>query len=85
MFNRRKLLLISALLVLLLLVMINVPESKRQIKTEHFTFIFSSRIDTSKIVWSAKALENNYSGNSKDLKTIPVRNIEVNSYSQKLV
>ena len=84
MFKRKKLLLILALLVLLLLVMINIPESKRQIKTEHFTFIFSGSIDTSKIEELARALENSYSRIGRDLKTIPANNIEVNIYSQRL-
>ena len=83
MFKRRKILLIFALLVLSLLVIINLPENKRQIKTEHFTFIFSSSIDTSKIDDLANALESNYSGISKELKTIPAKNIEVNIYSQR--
>ena len=52
-------------------------------KTQHFTFLFSSGIDTAEIDPLASALESNYSKIGNDLKTKPSDNIEVNVYARR--
>ena len=71
------------LLILTFLVLINIPESKRECRTEHFVFKYSRSIDTVKIKSLSKALETNYSKISSHLKTIPAENIEVNVYAHR--
>jgi len=83
MFKRKKILLISCLLVLALLFIFFLPESRKIIKTDHFTFKFSSNIDTSRIQELASSLESNYVRIGNDLKTSPSSNIEVNLYAQR--
>ena len=70
-------------LVLILLVILLIPESRKEIKTQHFTFLFSSCIDTSKIEELAHALESSYSKIGNDLRTKPSDNIETNIYAQR--
>jgi hypothetical protein len=82
-FKWRKVLMILAIIILITLIVINIPESKKQIKTQHFTFIYSNSIGTEKINELKEALENNYARISQDLKTIPASNIEVNIYAQR--
>lgn len=60
-----------------------IPESRNVIKSQHFTFHFSSRIDTATIFKLANGLENSYSTIGKDLKTQPSDNIETNIYAQR--
>ncbi len=79
----KKILLIFSILLLLFALIINLPESKDEIKTQHFTFIFSNSIDRSKISDLANALENNYLRISNELETIPADNIETNIYAQR--
>ena len=81
--KRKRILLVLGLLVLTLVIIFFLPESRKQIKTDHFAFIFSGSIDTSKINVLASALESNYVRIGNDLKTIPSRNIEVNVYAQR--
>ena len=81
--KRKRILLVLGLLVLTLVIIFFLPESRKQIKTDHFTIIFSRSIDTSKINVLASALESNYIRIGNDLKTIPSRNIEVNIYAQR--
>ena len=76
-------LLILAILILTLSIIYLIPENRKEIKTDHFTFLFSSSIDTATIVELANALENNYSGIGNDLKTQPSDNIETNIYAQR--
>ena len=83
MFKRKRILIIFGLPVLTLLFFFLLPESKKQIKTQHFTFNFSSNIDTAKINKLATALESNYLQIGNDLQTNPSGNIEVNVYSQR--
>ena len=83
MFKRKRILLILSLLILTLLVIFFLPESRKQMKTDHFTFNFSQSIDTSKINELASSLENNYVRIGNDLKTSPSSNIEVNLYAQR--
>lgn len=79
----QKVLIIFSLIILALVIIIIIPENKKQIRNEHFTFIFSSSIDTQKINSLSKALEENYLRISNDLQTTPANNIEVNIYAQR--
>ena len=69
-----------AILILIIVVILFIPENRKVIRTAHFTFIFSSSIDTSKIHKLADALESNYFRIGNDLKTAPSANIETNVY-----
>lgn len=60
-----------------------IPESRKKIKTPHFTFLFSSRLDTATIMALAKALERSYFRIGTDLRTTPSNNIETNIYAQR--
>lgn len=80
-FNR--VLIILAILILTLSIIYFIPESRKEIKTQHFTFLFSSSIDTATIIKLANALEDNYSRIGNDLKTQPSDNIETNIYAQR--
>lgn len=81
--NLKKILSIFAILLLTIFIVISIPENKKSIKTEHFTFLFSSSIDSAKITELANTLENNYQRIGKDLETTPSENIEVNIYAQR--
>jgi hypothetical protein len=76
-------LIISAVLILTLLIIYFIPENRTEIQTPHFTFLFSSSIDTATIIALANALENNYSRIGADLETHPSDNIETNIYAQR--
>src|SRR5680860_597375 len=69
--------------ILLFFVFINFPESKKEIKTKSFTFLFSSGIDSSSIVELSEVLEESYLKVRNSLNTEPASNIEVNVYSQR--
>jgi hypothetical protein len=79
----KRFVLISATLILALSIIYFVPESKKEIKTQHFDFLFSSSIDTSTIIALANTLESNYERIGNDLKTQPSGNIETNIYAQR--
>jgi hypothetical protein len=79
----KKILLIILILIAIVFIIINIPESKKEIKTRHFTFIFSSSIDTSKIAELSNALESNYFRIGNDLQTTPAPNIETHIYAQR--
>jgi hypothetical protein len=79
----KRILLILATLVLTLSLIYFSPERKKEIKTRHFTFLFSSSIDTASIVALANALEDNYSRIGNDLKTQPSDHLETNIYAQR--
>lgn len=79
----RKILLIIAVLFLTGYFIITIPEKRKEIKTNHFTFLFSSNIDTLKIIELSEALESNYQRIGNDLKTTPSTNIEINIYAQR--
>lgn len=79
----KRALLISAILVPAFLIIYFIPESRKEINTQHFTFLFSSSIDTITIFKLADALENNYVRIGNDLKTQPSNNIETNVYAQR--
>src|SRR5258706_10638559 len=81
--KRKRILLVLGILFLTIVIIFFLPESRKQIKTDHFTFIFSQSIDTSKISVLARALESNYARIGNDLKIIPSNNIEVNVYAQR--
>lgn len=75
--------LIVAILSLTGIILISIPENRKIFKTRHFTFFFSSSIDTVKIIELSIALESNYLNIGNDLKTAPVENIETNIYAQR--
>lgn len=79
----KKFLIAFAILILTGLVILLIPESRKVIKTQHFTFHFSSSIDTLTIVELANALEGNYSRIGFDLETKPSDNIETNVYAER--
>ena len=79
----KKIFVAFVILILILLIIFFIPESRKEINTQHFTFLFSSSIDTSTIIELADALESNYSGIGNDLKTKPSDNIETNIYAQR--
>lgn len=68
---------------MVLSIIANMPEDREKIKTPHFSFLFSSSIDSSSIVGLSKALEGSYSKISSNLNTTPAENIEVNIYDQR--
>ena len=79
----KKILLLLSVLILILCIIYIIPESKNKIATQHFTFIFSSSIDTAKITQLSNTLESNYLRISNDLKTMPADTIQVNIYAQR--
>lgn len=79
----KKTLLVITVLVLIFFIIISIPESRKKIQTKHFTFLFSSSIDTKKISTLSDALESNYFKIGNDLKTTPADNIETNIYAQR--
>ncbi len=74
---------ICSIIVILFVIYINVPEHRKQIKTTHFTFLFSNNTDSLNIVALSRALEENYSRIGNNLNTVPAKNIEVNIYGQR--
>lgn len=81
--KQKKVLIIFTFLILILLIVVIIPESRKGLKTQHFTFLFSSSIDTANITELSKALESNYFKIGNDLKTTPASNIETNVYAQR--
>jgi hypothetical protein len=79
----KRVLIVLAILILILLIIYFIPESRKEIKTQHFTFLFSSGIDTATIIKLANALESDYARIGNDLKTKPSDNIETNIYAQR--
>lgn len=79
----KKIILISVILLFAGFIIILIPESRQELKTKHFTFVYSKNIDKSKINQLSDALENNYQKIASNLKTTPSDNIEVNIYSQR--
>ncbi len=55
------------LFILMSIIVIILPEKKKQINTQHFTFNFSNSIDPQKINVLAKSLEDNYFRISHDI------------------
>ena len=79
----KKIILIITILFLTFFIIFSVPENRKEIKTKHFTFLFSSSIDTIKIAELSDALESNCLRIGDDLRTIPADNIETNVYAQR--
>ncbi|MCC6287872.1 MAG: hypothetical protein IT249_08305 [Chitinophagaceae bacterium] len=75
--------LILAILILTLSIIYFVPESRKEVKTQHFSFLFSSSIDTTTIIELVNALESNYTRIGNDLKTQPSGNIQTYIYAQR--
>lgn len=76
-------LIITGVLFLTIFIMIAIPENRKEIKSQHFTFQFSSSIDSTKISELTNTLESNYLKVGNDLKTKPADNIETNIYAQR--
>lgn len=74
---------IISIILLVLSIIVNIPEKRKEIQTSHFTFQYSSNIDSLRIVGLSKALEGKYSNISRFLNTVPAKNIEVNIYAQR--
>ena len=81
--RRRKIFLILLLILGVLLLIYFLPEKKQQLHTPHFTFLYSSSIQTGRVQELAKALEENYARISDALQTKPADNIQVNMYAQR--
>ena len=79
----KRVLLILAILILTLSIIYFIPESRKEIKTQHFNLLFSSSIDTTTIIELANALESNYTRIGNDLKTQPSDNIQTYIYAQR--
>src|SRR5215831_1651770 len=79
----KRLLLILAVLILTFSIIYLIPENRKEIKTRHFTFLFSSSIDSMTIITLSNALEDNYSRIANDLETQPSDNIETNIYAKR--
>lgn len=79
----KKVIFIIATLLLLGFIIVSIPERRREIKTQHFTFLYSNSIDSSIIIGLSDALESNYQRIGDNLKTTPSGNIEINVYSQR--
>jgi hypothetical protein len=79
----KKFLFVLTTAILILLVIYFIPESRKEIKTQHFIFHFSSSIDTGKIGVLANTLEDSYEKIGHDLNTRPAAVVEVNIYSQR--
>lgn len=78
-----KIIIICSGIVLLFVLLINIPENRNEFTTPHFTFRYSSSIDSSSIVGLSKILESSYSKVGSNLQTSPAQHIEVNIYSQR--
>jgi hypothetical protein len=81
--TKKKILIGLSALLFLLVILYYLPEGKEKIKTEHFTLIFSSSIDSLKIIEISKDLERSYLRIARNLKTIPSKNIEINIYGHR--
>lgn len=81
--KHHKVIAVVSIIVLLLGILINIPEDRKELKTPHFNFLFSGSIDASNIVALSKVLESSYSIISTSLNTMPADNIEVNIYAQR--
>lgn len=79
----KQVLLIGSALLLIFVIVVNIPENRKEFKTTHFTFLFNSSIDSSNIVHLSKVLESNYSRIGDNLNTQPAEHIEVNIYAQR--
>jgi len=79
----KKILFVFVLLFLTFFILFSIPERRKTFKTKHFTFLFSSSIDTTKIIELSDVLENNYLRIGKDLDTRPTDNIETNIYAKR--
>jgi hypothetical protein len=79
----RFILIIFSIILIVLSIIWNIPENKKEFKTQHFTFLFSSSIDSLSIVGLSKALKSSYSKIGNSFNTTPAENIQVNIYAQR--
>ena len=59
------------------------PTSRKTIKTEHFTFVFSDKTDSQKVIEISKHIESNYLRIARNLRTSPSKNIEINIHANR--
>lgn len=83
MIKLKNIILIIAILLFAVFIIILIPESRENLKTKHFTFLYDKNIDKSKINSLSDALEKNYQRVANNLKTSPSDNIEVYIYSKR--
>ena len=81
--RKRKIIAVPTIVIIALLIFIIIPESKKEIRTQNFTFLFSSGIDSSRIYEISEVLEKKYLKVSNNLNTKPADNIEVNVYGER--
>lgn len=74
---------IVSVIVVSLSVFVSIPENRKELITQHFTFLYNSSFDSSSIVELSEALEDSYSRIGRNYNTIPAENIEVNIYAQR--
>lgn len=79
----KRIIFVVAIFAISAIIVFNIPESRKSIRSKHFTFFFSSSIDSVKVIELSDALESNYLRIGNDLKTKPSDNIEVNIYAQR--
>lgn len=70
-------------IIIVLSIILSFPEKRKKFKTQHFTFLFSSSIDSLSIVELSKELEGSYLKIGNNLNTTPPENIQVNIYAQR--
>ena len=83
MINTPKPVWLSLLLLMTVIVIIIIPEKRLRYNSPHFRIIYSSVIQTDRIIEIANALEENYGRISGNLKTIPSPQMEVNVYAPR--
>ncbi|RVT78571.1 hypothetical protein EOD40_04880 [Flavobacterium sufflavum] len=79
----KKMILGCILLILITLILLFIPERRNELKTQHFTFFYSTSIDKSKIETLSKTLEGNYMRIQNDLKTTAAPNIITTVYANR--
>jgi hypothetical protein len=70
------------ILITVFVLVLNIPESRNELKTENFTVRYSEQLDPSGIKALADALQGSYERIGAQLKTTPAKNIEVNIYDR---
>ena len=81
--NIKKLLFFLALLIVFVLVLLFIPEGRKEMNSPHFRILFSNSIDSSGVAALSAVLEDNYDKIGNDLQTIPPGKIEANIYASR--
>lgn len=79
----KKILIGLLILIAVLVVVLNIPESLNQLKTKNFTIRYSAQLEPSGIKALADALQGSYDRIGTQLKTSPAERIEVNIYGKR--